>query len=68
MTLTQAATVILAIILAVAVYLGANDLSAVKEIILVHLSEGNSHEGEFKKAVQAATGRMVRVAEKGGEK
>ena len=48
-------------------FLAANDLTAVREIILVHLSDGNSDAGEFKRQVQAATGRMVRVAEKGGE-
>ncbi len=47
--------------------LAANDLTAVREIILVHLSDGNSDAEEFKRQVQAATGRMVRVAEKGGE-
>lgn len=46
-------------------FLAANDLTAVREIILVHLSDGNSDAGEFKRQVQAATGRMVRVAEKG---
>lgn len=48
-------------------FLAVNDLSAVREILLVHLSDGNSDAKEFKKAVQAATGRIVRVAEKGGE-
>ncbi len=46
-------------------FLAANDLAAVREIILVHLSDGNSDAEEFKRQVQAATGRMVRVAEKG---
>ncbi len=49
-------------------FLAANDLTAVREIVLLHLSDGNSDAGEFKRQVQAATGRMVRVAEKGGEK
>lgn len=49
-------------------FLAANDLTAVKEIVLLHLSDGNSDAEEFKRQVQAATGRMVRVAEKGGEK
>ena len=48
-------------------FLAANDLAAVREIVLLHLSDGNSDAGEFKRQVQAATGRMVRVAEKGGE-
>ena len=49
-------------------FLAANDLAAVREIILVHLSDGNSDAEEFKRQVQAATGRMVRVAEKGGKR
>lgn len=48
-------------------FLAANDLTAVREIVLLHLSDGNSDAGEFKRQVQAATGRMTRVAEKGGE-
>jgi len=48
-------------------FLAANNLSEVREIVLLHLSDGNSDAGEFKRQVQAATGRMVRVAEKGGE-
>ncbi len=49
-------------------FLAANNLSEVREIVLLHLSDGNSDAAEFKKQVQAATGRMVTVAEKGGEK
>lgn len=48
-------------------FLKASDLSRVREIVLLHLSDGNSDAAEFKKSIQAATGRMVRVAEKGGE-
>lgn len=43
--------------------LRANDLSRVSEIVLLHLSGGNSDEAEFKARVQRATGRPVRVAE-----
>jgi phosphoribosyl 1,2-cyclic phosphodiesterase len=46
-------------------FLAANDLSQVRGIMLLHLSDGNSDAMGFKKAIQAATGRMVRVAEKG---
>ena len=46
-------------------FLAANDLSQVRGIMLLHLSDGNSDAAGFKKAIQAATGRMVTVAEKG---
>ena len=46
-------------------FLAANDLSQVRGIMLLHLSDGNSDAMGFKKAIQAATGRMVAVAEKG---
>lgn len=46
-------------------FLAVNDLSAVREVMLLHLSDGNSDAVGFKKAIQAATGRMVTVAEKG---
>ncbi|WP_342512831.1 MBL fold metallo-hydrolase [Sporosarcina sp. FSL K6-1522] len=39
----------------------ANDLSRVQEIHLLHLSDTNSDEEEFKRAVQAATGKLVYV-------
>lgn len=44
------------------VFLKANDLSRVQEIHLLHLSDSNSNEIEFKQAVQAATGKLVYVA------
>ena len=44
------------------VFFQANDLSRVQEIHLLHLSDSNSNEIEFKKAVQAATGKLVYVA------
>lgn len=47
--------------------LGANDLSNVNNIVLIHLSDGNSHEVEFKKKTELATGKTVHVAKKGLE-
>lgn len=46
--------------------LKANDLSRVKEIWLLHLSDGNSDEQMFKAAVERATGCVCHVAIKGG--
>lgn len=43
--------------------LQANDLSRVREIILLHLSAGNSDEAAFVEMVRRATGKPVRVAE-----
>ena len=43
-------------------FLAANDLSAVREIHLLHLSDTNSDAYQCKKAVQAATGKRVVVA------
>lgn len=45
--------------------LQANDLSKVNAIVLLHLSGNNSAPEEFKKSVEAATGKLVYVAEKG---
>lgn len=47
--------------------LKANDLSAVEEIHLLHLSDANSDEVEFKLAVQKATGKPTFIAAKHGE-
>ncbi|PIC65366.1 MBL fold metallo-hydrolase [Sporosarcina sp. P13] len=44
------------------VFLNSNDLSRVQEIHLLHLSDSNSNEIEFKHAVQVATGKLVYVA------
>lgn len=44
------------------VFFKSNDLSKVKEIHLLHLSDTNSDEDLFKKTVQAATGKLVYVA------
>ncbi len=45
--------------------LQANDLSNVNNIVLIHLSDGNSHEIEFKEKTQKATGKTVHVADTG---
>lgn len=46
--------------------LAANDLSKVREIHLLHLSDGNSDEVAFADAVRRATGKPVYVAAKRG--
>jgi len=43
--------------------LKANDLSQVNNIVLIHLSDSNSNEVEFKKQVQEVTGKNVTVAD-----
>jgi phosphoribosyl 1,2-cyclic phosphodiesterase len=43
----------------------ANDLSAVNNIVLIHLSDGNSNAREFQRTIQDATGKTVHVADKG---
>lgn len=42
----------------------ANDLSQVKEIHLLHLSDGNSDAERFKREIQRLTGKPVYVAER----
>lgn len=42
--------------------LNANDLSAVNNIVLIHLSDSNSNELDFQKKVQEATGKNTIVA------
>lgn len=42
-------------------FLRANDLSKVKEIWLIHLSDGNADAGEFARMVEAATGKPVYI-------
>lgn len=44
--------------------LKANDLTKVNNIVLIHLSDGNSDEKEFKKQVQELTGKNVHIASK----
>ncbi|MCM1566065.1 MAG: MBL fold metallo-hydrolase [Dehalobacter sp.] len=43
-------------------FLKANDMQKVREIWLLHLSEGNSDAARFKREVQELTGKMVFVA------
>lgn len=43
----------------------ANDLSKVNNIILLHLSDGNSNAEEFKRDIHQATGKRVHIADKG---
>jgi phosphoribosyl 1,2-cyclic phosphodiesterase len=45
--------------------LRANDLSQVNNIVLIHLSDGNSNADRFKSEVQEVTGKVVHVAEAG---
>ncbi|WDF45278.1 MBL fold metallo-hydrolase [Chryseobacterium sp. KACC 21268] len=46
-------------------FLNANDLSAVNNIVLIHLSDSNSHEINFAKKVSAITGKTVTTADGG---
>lgn len=43
----------------------ANDLTAVNNIVLIHLSDGNSNAREFQDGIAEATGKTVHVAEPG---
>lgn len=45
--------------------LQANDIKAVNNIVLIHLSDGNSNAKEFQKGITAATGKKVFIAEPG---
>lgn len=45
--------------------LKANDLSAVNNIVLIHLSEGNGNPVAFREGIAAATGKTVHVATPG---
>ena len=45
-------------------FLRANDLTAVQEIWLCHLSDGNSDAERFKREIQALTGKPVYIAQK----
>lgn len=46
-------------------FLKANDLSKVNNIVLLHLSEGNSNAAEFQKRISEITGKSVHIAQKG---
>jgi len=43
-------------------FLKANDLSKVREVWLLHLSDGNSDQDRFKREIQALTGKPVYIA------
>lgn len=45
--------------------LKANDLSAVNNIVLIHLSDSNSNELDFIKQIQETTGKVVHAARNG---
>ena len=45
--------------------LQANDLSRVNNIVLIHLSSGNSNAEQFRQGITQATGKNVKIAEKG---
>lgn len=47
--------------------LSANDLSQVNNIVLIHLSDSNSDERQFKKEVTELTGKNVSIASNGME-
>ncbi len=46
-------------------FLLANDLRNVNNIVLIHLSDGNSHAENFKKEIEQLTGKTVHIADKG---
>ena len=48
-------------------FLKANDITAVNNIVLIHLSDSNSHEKAFQYRVAKATGKNVTVAYNGLE-
>lgn len=43
----------------------ANDLTKVNNIVLIHLSDSNSHERNFEKTIKEATGKIVTAARNG---
>jgi phosphoribosyl 1,2-cyclic phosphodiesterase len=47
--------------------LAANDLSRVNNIVLIHLSDSNSHAENFKKKIESVTGKSVTIADAGTE-
>lgn len=47
------------------VLLQANDLSNTRNIVLLHLSDGNSNAAAFKSEIEGLTGKPVTIADKG---
>ena len=45
--------------------LQANDLKAVNNIVLIHLSAGNSNAEEFRQGIKQATGKNIHIAQAG---
>lgn len=45
----------------------ANDLTGVNNIVLIHLSDSNSHEENFIKTIQSRTGKNVIAAKRGSQ-
>jgi phosphoribosyl 1,2-cyclic phosphodiesterase len=45
--------------------LQSNDLRAVNNIVLIHLSDQNSNADEFRREIQESTGKTVHIAGKG---
>lgn len=48
-------------------FLQANDLSQIKDIVLLHLSDGNSNAKHFQSEIEGLTGKPVYIAQKGLE-
>jgi ribonuclease BN (tRNA processing enzyme) len=48
-------------------FLQANDLSEVRKIVLIHLSDGNSDAERMVREIKELTGKDVEVAENGKE-
>lgn len=48
-------------------FLKANDISNVQNILLIHLSDGNSDAGRFKNEIEGLTGKRVFIGEPGLE-
>ncbi len=48
-------------------FLAANDLSQVNNIVILHLSDGNSDAKRFKREVEEQTGKVVHIASAGME-
>lgn len=48
-------------------FLKANDLTQVRDITLLHLSDGNSNAAEFKREIERLTGKPTYIAEAGLE-